>query len=135
MRFFANYSNGTYQFTTAIPVTQVPILKADANRFNKDFFIGDYLGTYYLEFNVNMSFKAGLKAPASTAAAWKDWSEEKNEEVKHALSLLIDRNYIVDQITKGGQVAADGFVPKGMQDGTGQGIPHSIYRLVEQQSC
>lgn len=116
---FANYTNGTYQYSTLIPISQIPILKNDPNRMDKDFFIGDYIGTYYVEFNVNMSFKPGLSAPSGEASAWNGWTEAKNEEVRRALGLLIDRNYIVDQVTQGGQTPATGFVPKGMTDGTG----------------
>ncbi len=116
---FANYSTGTYQYTTTIPVSQIPILKNDPARMDVDFFIGDYIGTYYLEFNVNMSFKPGLGAPSSEASAWEGWSEAQNEDVRHALALLIDRNYIVNEVTAGGQTPAVGFVPYGMTDGAG----------------
>ena len=44
---------------------------------------------------------------------------EHTSEVRHALALLIDRNYIVEQVTAGGQLPAYGFVPAGMDDGTG----------------
>lgn len=119
---FANYENGTYGLINLIPVTQIPVLKADSNRMNVDFFIGDYIGTYYLEFNVDMSFKPGLTVASSDAAAWEGWDAEKNADVRHALALLIDRNYIVTQISQGGEQPADGFVPAGMDDGTGNTI-------------
>ncbi len=116
---FANFSNGTYQYTTSVAVSQIPILKNDPSRMNVDFFIGDYVGTYYLEFNVNQSFKPGLNAPGGDASAWEGWTEAQNEDVRHALALIIDRNYIVNEVTQGGQTPATGFVPKGMNDGTG----------------
>ncbi len=117
---FANYENGTYGLINLIPVTQIPVLKADSNRMNVDFFIGDYIGTYYLEFNVDMSFKPGLTTASSDASAWEGWDAQKNADVRHALALLIDRNYIVNQISQGGETPANGFVPAGMGDGTGK---------------
>lgn len=52
----------------------------------------DGVGTYYLSLNI-------------TNNALKD------KRVRHALSLAIDRNYIVSNVTIGGQAAARGFVP------------------------
>lgn len=116
---YANFTNGTIQYTTTVPVSQIPVLKADPNRMNVDFFIGDYIGTYFLEVNVNWSFKPGLAVTSDTAEAWEGWTPAQNAEVRHALGLLIDRNYIVEQVTAAGQLPAYGFVPAGMDDGTG----------------
>lgn len=116
---FANFTAGEIAYTTHVPVDQIPVLKNDKNRMGKDFFIGDYIGTWYIEFSVNYSFKAGLANAADTAEAWEGWDEAKNAEVRHALALLIDRNYIVNSVTAGGQLPAYGFVPAGMSDGNG----------------
>lgn len=116
---FANYENGTYQYTTTVPISQIAVLKNDAERMNVDFFIGDYSGTYYLEFNVEVSFKPGLETASTDSSAWEGWTPEQNAEVRRALALLIDRNYIVDEITQAGEEPAEGFVP-GMDDGTGK---------------
>lgn len=40
-------------------------------------------------------------------------------EIRKALSLLVDRNYIVEQIAQGGQIPAVSFVPHGMTDADG----------------
>lgn len=116
---FANYTNGSIQYTTTVPVSQIPVLKADDTRMNKDFFIGDYIGTYYLELNIEKSFKPGLATASDSDEAWDGWTAEQNAEVRHALGLLIDRNYIVEQVTAAGQLPAYGFVPAGMLDGNG----------------
>ena len=116
---FANYTNGSIQYTTTVPVSQIPVLKADDTRMDVDFFIGDYIGTYYLELNVDWSFKPGLTTASNAEEAWEDWTPAQNAEVRHALGLLIDRNYIVEQVTAAGQLPAYGFVPAGMDDGTG----------------
>jgi len=117
---FANFTNGTIQYTTTVPVSQIPVLKTDDTRMGVDFFIGDYIGTYYLEINIEKSFKPGLTTASDSEEAWEDWTAEQNAEVRHALGLLIDRNYIVEQVTAAGQLPAYGFVPAGMDDGTGK---------------
>ncbi len=116
---FANFTNGTFQYMTGILQSQIPILKNDPKRMNVDFFIGDYIGTYWIEFNVNQSFKPGLTSPSDSKTAWSNWTEAQNEDVRHALSLLIDRNHIVEQVTRGGQKPAYGLVPAKADDGTG----------------
>ena len=40
-------------------------------------------------------------------------------EIRTAISLLIDRNYIVEQIAQGGQLPASSFVPREMTDADG----------------
>ncbi len=42
--------------------------------------------------------------------------EKAQMEIRHAVSLLFDRNYIVDQITQAGQVPASSFVSMGTTD-------------------
>ena len=114
---FANYENDTYALIYNVAISQIPTLKE--TRLDKDFFIGDYIGTYFLEFNVEASLKPGLTSADDSAAAWQDWTPEQNAEVRKALGLLIDRNYIVEEVTQSGELPANGFVPKGVDDGTG----------------
>ena len=59
-------------------------------------------------------------APATEAAAMT--AEEKalaEAEIRYAISLLFDRNYIVDEIGQAGQVPASSFVAMGMTDADG----------------
>ena len=114
---FANFENGTYQYMRNIPIAQIPILKA--TRLNKDFFIGDYIGTYFLEFNVEYSLKPGLSSAGKSASDWQGWTPEQNAQARRALGLLIDRNYVINEVTMAGELPANGFVPKGMSDGAG----------------
>ncbi|MDR1148234.1 MAG: ABC transporter substrate-binding protein, partial [Spirochaetaceae bacterium] len=44
-----------------------------------------------------------------------------DERVRKAFSLAVDRNYIVNQITRAGQKPAGGFVPYGIVDAAGAG--------------
>nr|ADB22525.1 oligopeptide-binding protein 3 [Brachyspira pilosicoli] len=43
----------------------------------------------------------------------------KDKRVRKALALAIDRNYIVENITKGGEVPAGAFIPFGLKDVSG----------------
>lgn len=71
------------------------------------------LGTYYLYWNVNQQLLP--EGSGLTGAA----AEKARAEIRQALSMLIDRNYIVDGITRGGQLPASSFVAMGMTDADG----------------
>ena len=64
-------------------------------------------------------------APVATeapAAAVEMTAAEKaaaEAEIRYALGLLLDRNYIVEQVAQGGQTPAATFVPSGMTDADG----------------
>ena len=45
--------------------------------------------------------------------------EAAREEIRYAIALMFDRNYIVDEITKAGQVPASSFVAMGMTEPDG----------------
>lgn len=64
------------------------------------------LGTYYCGFNVNSELFAGKTV-------------EEAATMRKALSLLIDRQYIVDTIAQADQEVANTFIPAGMADGQG----------------
>ena len=61
-------------------------------------------------------------APAETEAPAEMTAEEKaaaEAEIRYAISLLFDRNYIVEEIGQAGQVPASSFVAMGMTDADG----------------
>jgi len=76
---------------------QMPQDEIDAWRDKPDFHLEGQLGTYYISFNVK-------KAPLD------------NPKVRQALTLAVDRNYIVKNIGKSGQVPAGAYVPIGLSD-------------------
>lgn len=45
---------------------------------------------------------------------------DANSEIRYALSLLLDRNHIVEQVSKAGEVPASSFVALGMSDFSGE---------------
>ena len=92
---YAAYRSGELNFCEEVPVAEIQGL-LDSGELNVD----PYIGTYYVCFQTQ-------KAPFDDA------------RVRKAFSLVIDRNYIVKQITQTGQVPATGFVPAGINDAAG----------------
>ena len=85
-----SYQAGAYQFIDSVPADMIENLKESG-----DLFINPYVGTYYLYLNC-------LKI--------EDW------RVRAALTLSIDRDNIVENVTQGGQVPATGLVAAGILD-------------------
>jgi oligopeptide transport system substrate-binding protein len=92
---FTAYKTGQLQYAEGVPSQEYDSLKASG-----DLQIYNWLGTYYIDMN-------NTKAPFN------------DPKVREAINLVIDRNYIVNSITKGGEVPADNFVPPGIKDPDG----------------
>ncbi len=88
----AAYQNNEISFAYPLSVDEI-----DAWKDKPDYHNENEVGLSYFEFNVK-------KAPFD------------NPKVRQALSLAIDRNYIVQQVTKLNQTPATGFVPLGTGD-------------------
>ena len=99
---YAAYNGGNLDYIDSVPNDEISTL----NGINPEFGILPQLGTYYVGFNVNDAMFDG-KTPEQAA------------DMRHAISLLIDRQYIVDTVGQTGQIPADAFVPEGMADGNG----------------
>ena len=100
---FAAYNAGNLDLIDTVPTDEVENLIASKN---PEFKVVDELGTYYVAFNAKSSLFAG-KTPAQAAC------------IREAFSILIDRDYIVENIGQTGQVIATSFIPLGMADGNG----------------
>ncbi len=100
---YAAYNAGNLDLIDSVPTDEVATLIASNN---PEFHVVDELGTYYVAFNAKSSLFEG-KTPAQAAC------------MREAFSILIDRDYIVDNIGQTGQVAANAFIPLGMADGNG----------------
>ena len=108
----AAYKNGTYDFIDDVPTEEIANLKT---QYPAEFKIAGQLGTYYVIFNNNMDILP------------KSWTEGKSDneiaialgEVRNAISLLFDRNYICEEIGQAGQVPAASFVAMGLTDADG----------------
>ncbi len=108
----AGFKSGAYDFIDSVPNAEIADLKENyADEFN----INGQLGTYYITFNNNKDFLPSDVSADMTAAE----NVAANAEVRYALSLLIDRNYIVNEIGQAGQLPASSFVSMGIQDSSG----------------
>lgn len=60
---------------------------------------------------------------SASSDSWSDMTAEEKEaarqEIRYAISLMFDRNYIVNDIAQGGQVPASSFVAMGMTEPDG----------------
>ena len=91
----AAYNSGELQFIESLPTDEVANYLASG-----ELQIVDYIGTYYVCFNTEDEIFS-------------------DPRIRKAFSLVIDRNYIVEQVTQTGQVPASGFVPYGVYDAEG----------------
>ncbi len=100
-----NFKNGSWLLIDDVPTNEMATLKAN---YPTEYFVAGQIGTYYVCFNVNQDLGlAGLSGAEL---------EKAQAEVRKAIALLFDRNYIVEYIAQGGQVPASTFVPMGMTD-------------------
>lgn len=98
---YAAYNSGDLDFIDSIPTDEIQsLLDSD------EFYIVDQLGTYYMGFNVQSTIFDGMTV-------------EQAAKVREAVNLLIDREYIAENIGQTGQIPADSFIPEGMADGNG----------------
>lgn len=105
-----NFKNGSWQLIDDVPTNEMANLKAE---YPDEYFVTGQLGTYYVCWNINTPL-----LPASSTLTGKEKADAE-AEIRNALSLLIDRNYIVDNIAQGGQVPASSFVAMGLTDADG----------------
>lgn len=103
----ANYKSGNWQMIDNVPAGEISNLKEN----NPDEFktIGQ-LGTYYICWNVNENV-----LPATSKLTGVE-REKAQAEIRQALMLVLDRNHIVENISKSGEVPASSFVSLGLTD-------------------
>lgn len=106
-----NFKNGDWLLIDDVPTNEITSLK---ETYPDEFVVTGQLGTYYVCWNVNENL-----LPADTTLSGAE-AEEAQAEIRYALGLLLDRNHIVNQISKGGEVPASSFVAMGLTnpDGT-----------------
>ncbi len=106
----ANFKNGDWKLIDDVPTNEIATLKTE---YPDEFKVVGQIGTYYVCWNINEDIlPAGSNLEGAEAEAAK-------EEIRNAISLLFDRNYIVDEIAQGGQVPASSFVAMGLTDADG----------------
>ena len=99
----ANYQNGAYLFIDSVPQDEIETLEAN---YPNEYFVEGQLGTYYVSFNMNDK-------------ALAQFTEEERVNIRKALGLMIERNYVCTDIGKAGQVPAAGFVAMGLTEPDG----------------
>ncbi len=103
----SNFKNGDWLLVDDVPTNEIASLKTD---YPTEFHIDGQIGTYYVSWNVNQDI-----SPVGGAAL----TEEQKAEVRQAIGLLFDRNYIVNDVAQGGQVPASSFVAMGITEPSG----------------
>lgn len=106
----ANFKSGAWLLIDDVPTNEIASIKAE---YPDEFVIAGQIGTYYISWNINN----GILPESSTLTGAE--AEAAESEIRRAVGLLFDRNYIVNDIAQGGQVPASSFVAMGMTDADG----------------
>lgn len=105
----ANFQYGHWQFVDDVPTNRINDLKVNnSDEFN----IKGQIGTYFACWNINENL-----LPESSLTGVE--LEKAQQEIRKAISLLIDRNFIVNDIAQGGQMPASSLVAMGVTDADG----------------
>ncbi|MCI6958019.1 MAG: peptide ABC transporter substrate-binding protein [Candidatus Faecousia sp.] len=106
----SNFKNGEWLLIDDVPTNEIAALKTE---YPDEFKIAGQIGTYYVCWNINEEIlPAGSDLTGAEAEAAK-------AEIRNAIALLFDRNYIAEEIGQAGQVPASSFVAMGMTDADG----------------
>lgn len=105
-----NFLNGDWQLIDDIPTNEMAAMK---EQYPDSYVVAGQLGTYYVCWNINEDI-----LPADSGLTGKEAEVAKNE-IRKAIALLFDRNYIVTEIGQAGQVPASSFVAMGLTDANG----------------
>ena len=100
-----NFKNGTWIMIDDVPTNEIAALEIE---YPDEYKVVGQIGTYYVCWNINEAILPnGEKDPV------------KEAEVRNAIALLYDRNYICVEIGQAGQVPASSFVAMGMTEADG----------------
>ena len=105
-----NFENGAWLLIDDVPTNEIANLKTE---YPNEFVVAGQIGTYYVNWNVNESL-----LPAGSTLTGAE-AEAAEAEIRNAIGLLFDRNYIVEEIGQAGQVPASSFVAMGMTNPDG----------------
>ncbi len=110
---WASYKSGQFDMVYIVPQSEVQAAAKDGTAQ-----IYPFLSNYYLSINMTDSMQ-GIDPEAAKALS--------NPKVRQALNLAIDRDSLVENVTKGGQVGAHSFVPTGIKQPDGQDFASKEY--------
>ena len=106
----ANFQKGDWQLIDDVPTSEIASLK---EQYPTEFVVAGQIGTYYVCWNINENI-----LPADTELTGVE-AAQAEAEIRRAVALLLDRNYIVTEIAQAGQLPASSFVAMGMTDADG----------------
>ena len=106
----ANFESGAWKMIDDVPTNEIANLKV---KYPNEFVIAGQIGTYYVCWNVNENL-----LPATSTLTGVE-AEAAEAEIRNAIALLYDRNYICEEIGQAGQVPASSFVAMGMTNPDG----------------
>ena len=106
----ANFKSGEWQLIDDVPTNEISTLKTE---YPDEFVVNGQIGTYYACWNINEQI-----LPADSTLTG-DEAEKAKEEIRNAIALLFDRNYIVEEVAQGGQLPASSFVAMGLTNPDG----------------
>lgn len=92
---YSAYQNGEIQFSKAVPTEEIPSLEG-----NPDFYVDPIIGTYYVSFNDQVEPFTDVN-------------------VRKALNLAIDRDYVANTLMQGTYSPAQNFMGPGWKDTDG----------------
>ncbi|MGH8501732.1 MAG: peptide ABC transporter substrate-binding protein [Gammaproteobacteria bacterium] len=100
------YRAGELDWTSTVPLGQLAWVR---QHLRDEYRAAPYLGTYYYGLNL-------------TRPPFED-----DRALRNALSLAIDRDILVGKVTRGGEIAAYGWVPPGVDNYSGQTVAYSAW--------
>lgn len=98
------YENDTADYIQSIDPTEFDRLN---ETYPGELVFGDYIGTWYVLFNVYKDI----------SPMGKQLSVQDQAKARFALGQMVDRVELVEEVTQAGQVPATGFYPKALGDG------------------
>lgn len=103
----ANFKNGDWQLIKDIPTNEIASIK---KQYPEKFHTDDQVGVYYIAWQIDFDL---------SPVGGQKLTDEQQAEVRRAISLMIDRNYICNNIVQQGEIPAATFVPKGVKEANG----------------
>ena len=105
-----NFEKHDWLMIDDVPTNEMANL---ASQYPDEYKVVGQIGTYYVNWNVNENI-----LPASSTLTGVE-AEAAKAEIRSAIGLLFDRQYICDEIGQAGQVPASSFVAMGMTEPDG----------------
>ena len=106
----ANFEKGDWLLIDDVPTNEMAALEA---KYPEEYKVVGQIGTYYVNWNVNENMLPEGNTLTGVEA------EKAKAEIRAALGLLFDRDYICVEIGQAGQVPASSFVAMGMTEPDG----------------